>query len=108
MFHPIICTTEETRVEEKQKEFFCLSAGAYTTTWLVTGTYSRIHLLMCPSKIFRHGNKNTLSLVLVHSALFNNVCKAFILFLNKYVTEIQLPGIGILLLSIPQRFYTEF
>jgi hypothetical protein len=28
------------------------------------------------SKIFRHGNKKTLVLVMVYSELFNNVCKA--------------------------------
>ncbi len=47
-----------------------LSAGAYTTTWLVRVT--KIHLLLCPSKIFRHGNKKTLFLVMVYSALFYN------------------------------------
>ncbi len=36
----------------------------------------RVHLLVCPSKIFRRGNKKTLFLVMVYSALFNNVCKA--------------------------------
>jgi hypothetical protein len=66
-----------------------------------------VHLLLCPSKIFWYGNKNTLSLVLVFSVIFNNVFKALNLFLNKYVAEIQLPGNGIWLLSIPQRFYTE-
>ncbi len=50
--------------------------------------------MLCPSKIFEHGNKNTLSLVMVYSALFNNVSKAFILFLNKNVAEIQLPCNG--------------
>jgi hypothetical protein len=34
-------------------------------------------MLLCPSKVFRHGNKNTLSLVMVYSKLFNNVFKAF-------------------------------
>ncbi len=36
-------------------------------------------MLLCPSKIFRHGNKKTLSLVMVYSALFNNVCKTLYL-----------------------------
>ncbi len=62
----------------------------------------RVHLLLYPSKIFRHGNKNTLFLVMVHSALFNYVFKAFKLFWSKCVASIQLPGNGIGLLSIPQ------
>ncbi len=44
-----------------------------------------VHLLLCPSKIFRHGNKKILFLVMVYSALLNNVCKALNLLLNKYV-----------------------
>jgi hypothetical protein len=32
---------------------------------------------------------------MVYSALFKNVSKAFILFLNKYAAEIQLPGNGV-------------
>jgi hypothetical protein len=43
----------------------------------------------CLSKIFRHGNKNTLSLVMLYSALFNNVIQALNLFLNKYVAAWQ-------------------
>jgi hypothetical protein len=39
-----------------------------------------------------HGNKNTLFLVMIYSALFNNAFKALN---NKYVAEIQLPGYGI-------------
>ncbi len=39
---------------------------------------------------------------MVHSAIFNNVFKALNLFLNKYVAEIQLAGIGIRLFSMPQ------
>ncbi len=31
---------------------------------------------LCPRKIFRHGNKKTHFLVMVYSALFNNVCNA--------------------------------
>ncbi len=91
-------TTEERRVEVKHGR---------SLSDLLERT---VHLLLCPSKIFRHGNKNTASLVMVYSALFYSiyVTKAFILFLNKYVPEIQLPGNGIWLLSIPQRFYTEF
>jgi hypothetical protein len=37
----IPASTEETRVEEKQEEFFCFSAGAYTTNWLVMVTKSQ-------------------------------------------------------------------
>ncbi len=36
----------------------------------------RVHLLLCASKIFRHGNKNTLFLVMVYLTLFYNVFKA--------------------------------
>jgi hypothetical protein len=47
----------------------------------------RIHLLLCPSKIFRHGNKNTLFLVMVYSALFDYVpIQSFILIL-KYISS---------------------
>jgi hypothetical protein len=53
--------------------------------------------------IFWPENKNNLSLVMVYSALFYNVFKALNLFLNKYAAEIQLPGNGIWLLSIPHR-----
>ncbi len=45
-----------------------------------------VHLLQCISNIFRHENKNTLSLV--YSALFNIVFKALKIFSNKYVSEI--------------------
>jgi hypothetical protein len=64
------------------------------TTLLVMVTLSP-PLLLCLSKIFRHGNKNYFSLVMVYSVLFNNVYTA-------YVEEIQLPSNGIWLLSIPQ------
>jgi hypothetical protein len=30
------------------------------------------------------------------------------LILNKYAAEIQLPGNGVYLVSVPQMFYTEF
>jgi hypothetical protein len=53
-----------------------------------------------PKQDFMQGNKKSLSLVTVYSALN--------LFLNEYVAEIQLSGNGIWLLSIPQRFYTGF
>ncbi len=46
-----------------------LSAGVYTTTWLMMVTLSLP--VVCISKIFRHGNKNTPLLVVVHSPLFN-------------------------------------
>jgi hypothetical protein len=39
-----------------------LSARAYTKTWLVWWLH-RVHMLLCPSKNFRHGNKNTHFLV---------------------------------------------
>ncbi len=39
-----------------------------------------VHLLLCPSNFFRHGNKNTLFLVMVYSALFNDSFKALNLF----------------------------
>ncbi len=45
----------------------------------------RVHLLVCPSKIFRHGNKKTIFFVMVYAVLFNNVCKALNLLLKKYV-----------------------
>jgi hypothetical protein len=48
---------------------------------------------MAPAAVSKHEfiyrNKNTLSFVMVYSALFNNVFKALSLFLNKYVAEIQ-------------------
>ncbi len=60
-----------------------LSAEAYTTTWLVMVTYSPP--VAVSKQSFRHGNKNTLFSYLVYSALFNNLFKAFNLFLNKYI-----------------------
>ncbi len=77
--------TEETRVEEKQKDFIC------PLSWCVHHNLARngyIESTCCCvlSKIFRHGNKNnTLFLVMVYSALFNTVFKVLNLFLNKYV-----------------------
>jgi hypothetical protein len=38
---------------------------------------------------------------MVFSAVFNNVGEALNLFIKNYVAEIQLPGNGIWLLSIP-------
>jgi hypothetical protein len=80
-----------------------LSTGAYTTTCLMMVILSP-QLLLYPSKVFRHGNNSTLSLVRVYSELFNNVFEALNLFFNNYVpvAEIQLPGNAIWLLSIPQ------
>jgi hypothetical protein len=81
-----------------------LSAGENTKTLLVMVTY-RIHLLVCPSKIFRHENKNmhTLFLFMVCSALFNYVFKALNLcFKEICIIKNELPGNGIWLLSIPQ------
>jgi hypothetical protein len=45
--------------------------------------------------IFRDGNKNCLLLVMVYSALFNNVFKALSLFLNKNIALIKRHGNGI-------------
>jgi hypothetical protein len=53
----------------KQRECLCPS-----TTWL------KRWWLMCSSKIFRHGNKNTIFLVMVYSAPFTFVFKALNLF----------------------------
>ncbi len=44
----------------------------------------RVHLLLCPSKIVRHEDENTLFLDMVYSVLFYNVVKALNLYLNKY------------------------
>ncbi len=52
-------------------------------------------LLLCPGKVFRHANKNSLSLFMGYLVIFNNMFKALNLFLNKYVIEIQLPTNGI-------------
>jgi hypothetical protein len=59
-------------------------------SWSVHNNFARdgyieFTVFLCPSKILRHGNKNTLSLVMVCSALLNSVFKAFHLFLNKYI-----------------------
>ncbi len=70
-----------------------------------------VHLLLCPSKIYRHWNKNTFLILMVYSVLFNNVLKLN-LFLYKYVVEIQLHSNGICLLShtisIPYTTYIIF
>ncbi len=69
-------STEETRVEEKlpaQLERRTPQLGLWWLHW--------VHLLRCPSKIFRHWNKKTILLVMVYSAQFNNVFKALNLFL---------------------------
>jgi hypothetical protein len=42
-------------------------------------------LLLCPSKIFRQEKKNTLSLVMAYSTLFNNVFNSLNLFLNDFI-----------------------
>jgi hypothetical protein len=55
----------------------------------------RVHLLLCPSKIFRHGNK-------ILPFPCNGIFSLILLCIYK------LPGNGIGLLSIPQMFYTEF
>jgi hypothetical protein len=57
-FFSNVPSTEEKRVEEKdsRRSLFALSAGACKTTFLVMITLSP-PLLLCPRKIFRHGNK---------------------------------------------------
>jgi hypothetical protein len=87
-----IAITEEARVEEKQKQFLC------PLSWSIH------HNLACDGYIestccyvqarFLGMKKNTLSLGMVYSALFNKVFKALHLFLNKYVAEIHLPGVS--------------
>jgi hypothetical protein len=51
-------STEERRVEVEKRRVYlhALTAGAYTTALLVMVRVSP-SLLMCPSKIFRHGIK---------------------------------------------------
>ncbi len=71
-------------------------------------TVHRVHLLLCPSKIFRHGNKNTLFLVMIYSAIFYNVFKALNLFLINLYHKFSCIAMAFWLLSFPQRFYTEF
>jgi hypothetical protein len=75
-------STEQTRVEEKQKEFLCLlSWSVHNTIWLVMVTLSP------PVAVPKAWYKNTLSLVMVYSPLFNDVFKALNLFLNKYASS---------------------
>jgi hypothetical protein len=97
----LVYTTEEKRVEEKKVDFLC------SLSWISHYNFARDGfieptVLLCPSKIVRHGNKKKCSLVVVFSAIKNSVFKDFYLFLNKYVAEIQLPGNGIQQLSILQ------
>jgi hypothetical protein len=98
-------STEETRVEEKQKEFIC------PLSWSVQHNLARDGYIestsCCVQARFRHWNKNTFSLVMVYSAQFNNVFKALNLFLYKYVAEIQLHSNGIWLLSIPHGIFAQ-
>jgi hypothetical protein len=61
-----------------------LSAGAYTTTWLMV-TWLHRSTCCCVQARFLGMEKNTLFFVMIYSALFNNVYKALNLFLNKYV-----------------------
>ncbi len=102
-----VTTTEETRVEEKekkQKEFLCL----LRCQWSVHHNLVTLSPPVAVSKLdFFAWKQNILYLVMVYSALYNNVFKALALFLNKYVAEIQLPGKGIWLLSMPQTLYIE-
>ncbi len=63
-----------------------LSAGAHTTTCACDcDGYNEYTFFFVKARFLRHGNKNTLSLVMVYSALFNNVFEALNLFLNKYL-----------------------
>jgi hypothetical protein len=57
--------------------------GVWGNSENVSALSAAVHLLLCPSKIFRHGNKNTLFLAMAYSALFKNAFKALDLFLNK-------------------------
>jgi hypothetical protein len=65
-------------------------------------------LLLCPSKIFRQGNKITLSLVMVYSALFSNVFKALKLVLYKYVSRNPAAWQWYLAAVYTAKFFTEF
>jgi hypothetical protein len=67
------CTTEEKkieekRVEEKKREFLCPLGRSMHYNFARDG-YIEFTVLVYLSKILRHGNKNTLSLVTVYSVL---------------------------------------
>jgi hypothetical protein len=66
-------TTEEGRGEARQRESLC------PLIWSVHHNLARAGYIES-TKIFRHGNKNTLFLVMIYSALFNYVFKALKLF----------------------------
>ncbi len=87
--------------ERGNTENFCsLSAGAYTTTFLVMVTlYVTVAV---PKQDFQTRKQKNSFLVIVYSALFNTVIEALNLVFEKYLTEIQLPGNITQLLSIPQ------
>jgi hypothetical protein len=84
-----------------RRSFSTLSAGVYTTTWLLMVTLSPPAAVSKHEFIYR--NKNTLSFVMVYSALFNNVFKALSLFFNKYLAEIQLSCNGICMAALHTR-----
>ncbi len=105
MYRCTVYPPEEGRGDGKQRECLC------TLSWSVHHNLTRDGYIepTCFYVQARFFGKNALFLVMVYSVLFNNVLfKSFILFLNKYVAQIRMPGDGNLLLSIPQRLYTEF
>jgi hypothetical protein len=67
-----LSTTEEGQGERKHRECLCpLISNVHHN--LARDDYIEFTLLMCPSKIFRHGNKNTLFLLwYIHSYLIMN------------------------------------
>jgi hypothetical protein len=60
-----VYTTEKKRVEEKRGEFLCPLSWSVHYNFARDG-YIESTVLLCPSKNFSHGNKNTLSLVIVY------------------------------------------
>ncbi len=78
-------STEETRVEEKQKEFLC-SLSRRVHHDLARDGYIE-STCCCVQARFRHWNTNTFSLLIVFSALFIKVFKALNLFLYKLLQK---------------------
>jgi hypothetical protein len=89
--------TEEAKVEEKQKEFLC------ALSWSVHYNLARDGYIESTCCCVQAKFKDTLSRVMLYSALFNNELKALNLLLNKNPSCLH--GIGTRLLSIPQRFF---
>jgi hypothetical protein len=58
----------EKGIEEKKGGVFCPLSWIVHYNFAGDG-YIESTMLLCQSKIFRHGNKNTLSLVMVNSAM---------------------------------------